>query len=615
MNYYNFKEEPRIAVDIETLDPLLTKKGPGVYRKDGYVTGVSLSNGSFSEYYPFSHPDVPLDTCMQNRRYITDQLGHSNEKVFARAIYDLDWLEHFEKIPVRGTIHDIQIAEPLLDEYRRSYSVDNLAKDYLGKQKLTNVINEYAMEQGWISRGAKNGIQHQYRMPASIVAPYASEDAELTFKIFELQWTKMQEEDLMEIYGIERSLIPLLLHLRRTGVRVDEKGLTRTGIQLSDLKYEVQSTINKNAGFTVNVNSARDLERLFQQYNLPVTYGEPTDAMYAKGLTRGNPSFNKAVLKAVNHPVAQSILELRHISTLLSFYIHPYPELMVDGRLHCEFNQLRSDDFGTVSGRFSSTNPNLQQVSAKEEEDSSEGVLQGQVIRKLFIPEEDHDWVKFDYSQIEYRLIAHYATGEGAESIRRRYIDDPSTDYHEEMQEMTNLPDRKITKTMNFGTAYGMGPSKMALLYGWKEDYAEAIYRQYHDKVPFVRETSNRVASKAKRIGFIRTLYGRRARLNDKNKAYVMFNRLIQGGAADIMKVAMVECHKAGLFDVLKPHLTVHDELDVSKPRTKEGHEAVLEMKRLMESCGKLRVPLLVDCEIGPNWGTLEDYNFGGKDG
>jgi DNA polymerase I-like protein with 3'-5' exonuclease and polymerase domains len=611
LTYRDYRNDNLIGVDIETKDPCLLEKGPGVYRRDGYIVGVSLSNGEFSEYYPIQHVDTTPEERQKNMDYLKDQLGSSNRKVFANGLYDLDWLVNWGGMKVGGSFDDIQIAEPLLDEYRKSYSLDNLAKDYLGQGKLTEGTIEYAKQQGW-KLSAKGGAGHLlWQMPQHIVAPYAAMDAEETVKIFKLQESKLREQNLEEVYALEMSLYPLLLQMRRVGVRIDEPRLYRTGRELADVRSDLQEELDNLAGREINVNSARDLEDLFNKYGLPVAYGEPTQRMVDKGLFRGNPSFEKKILSKVNHPIAQKVLELRHISTLLSMFIGPYPELLVDGRIHCQFNQLRSDEYGTVSGRFSSSNPNLQQVSARKEEEyihSDSEILNGQVIRKLFIPEEDCDWLKMDWSQIEYRLIAHYASGEGSDVIRSRYNEDPTTDYHAEMGQMTGLEDRKIVKTLNFGAAYGMGVERMSLMYGWNLSEAKVIYNNYHDKVPFVKETGRKVANKAKLVGYIRTIHHRRARLQEANKAYVMFNRLIQGSAADVMKKAMSDAYQAGVFNTLHPHVTVHDEMDCSMPRTREGVEAGKELKHIMETCVKLRVPIIADCEYGPSWGELKKW-------
>lgn len=611
MTYRDYKNDELIAVDIETKDPQLIEKGTGVYRRDGYILGVSLSNGEVSEYYPMQHNDTTAEERQKNMEYLKDQLSSCNRKVFANGLYDLDWLVNWAGLEVKGSFDDIQIAEPLLDEYRKSYSLDSLSRDYLGQGKFDDGTVAYAQSMGW-KLSAKGGARHLlWQMPQTIVAPYAAMDAEETIKIFRLQESKLREQNLTEVYGLEMSLYPLLLQMKRVGVRIDEPKLYKTGRELADIRSDLQEKLDNLAGREINVNSARDLEELFSKYGLPIVYGEPTARMIDNGIFRGNPSFEKRVLGRVNHPIAQKILELRHISTLLSMFIGPYPELLVDGRIHCQFNQLRSDEYGTVSGRFSSSNPNLQQVSARKEEEyihTDSEVLNGQIIRKLFIPEEGCDWIKMDWSQIEYRLIAHYATGEGSDLIRERYNESPDTDYHAEMGQMTGLEDRKIVKTLNFGAAYGMGVDKMSAMYGWNLNEAKVIYKNYHDKVPFVKETGRKVANKAKLVGYIRTILHRRARLQDSNKAYVMFNRLIQGSAADVMKKAMSDAYKAGVFNTLHPHITVHDEMDCSMPRTKEGTEAGKELKNIMENCVKLRVPVIADCEYGPSWGELKKW-------
>ena len=610
---YREYNEGLIAVDIETKDPFLLDKGNGVYRKDGHILGVSFSNGEISEYYPLNHLDTTPEEKEKNSKYIESQLLRDNRKVFANGMYDLDWLVNGEGHVVNGKFEDVQIAEPLLDEYKRSYSLNNLAKEYLGETKLYSKPAEYAIQHRYIKEGMeKKAIGHLWKMPYEVVREYAEADSKLTYQILQHQKIKLEEQGLTEIYELEMRLYPLLLQMRKEGVRVDKEKLAKTGLALAAIQYDIQQQLNQDAGRSLNVNSNKDLEQLFLKMHLPVYYGEPTDKMDEKGLSRGNPKFNKETLNKYNHEIVNKIQELRHIKTLLSLFINPYPDLVVGDKLHCQFNPLRSDDYGTVSGRFSSSNPNLQQVSGKSEEDYIKGdrgeILSGQIIRKLFIPLENCDWMKYDWSQIEYRLIAHYATGEGAEEIRRRYNQDPDTDYHEEMGKMTGLTDRKIVKSLNFGAAYGMGINTMCATYGWNLEEATSVYENYHKKVPFVRETSRRVALKAKKVGFIRTLLDRRARLSNPNKGYVMFNRLIQGSAADIMKKSMVDAYEAGVFNTLHPHLVVHDEYDISKPQTKEGDEAALELKRIMESCVKLRVPIKADVESGPNWGELKKW-------
>ena len=606
--YHNYKNDLIIAVDIETKDPLLITKGPGVYRKDGYICGVSLSNGELSEYYDINHPDTKHEDKEKNLNYIKDQLSGNNIKIFANGVYDLDWLINGYGIKVNGQYEDIQIAEPLLDEYKSSYSLNSLATQYIGEGKKKNDMQVWCDQHGIKLLSKQSPVQHLWKMPVDIVRYYAEEDTRLTWLVFQKQIEKLKEQGLLDIYRLEMKLFPLLLQMRRQGVRIDTEKLNSLKIKLTDLDAMLQREINILANKDVNINSGKDLEKLFKKFNVSFNYEKPTELMLSKGKSQGNPKFNKDALSSIKHPLANKILELRHIKTLLSLFVNQYPEFIINGRIHAQFNQLKSDDYGTVSGRFSSSNCNLQQVSGKEEEKyikSNNELLNGKVIRQLFIPEENCDWLKFDYSQIEYRLIAHYALGEGSDSIRQRYNNDPHTDYHTELGILTGISDRKTVKTLNFGSAYGMGVKKMAETYNWNLEEAEEVYNLYHSRVPFVKETMNRVGLKAKKVGYIKTILNRSARLLNKDKAYVMFNRLIQGSAADLIKKAMVDAYDAGIYNILYPHLTVHDELDQSMPKTKEGYEAAKELKCIMENCIKLKVPIIAECEVGPNWGKL----------
>lgn len=613
LTYHNYKTDSLISVDTEAYDPYLTEKGNGVYRNDGKILGVSFSNGELSEYYPLRHIDTSPEKFEQNLRYIRDQLSAPNKKVFANAIYDLDWLVNWEGIGVGGELHDIQLAEPLINEYRRSYSLNTLSQYYLNSTKLSQSLDYYAVSVGIPVSKSNPAIKHIKDFPGEVVAPYGQEDTRLTIEVFKQQLPILERNDLMGIYTLERSLIPLLLQMRKIGVRIDKDKLFKTGMNLADIRYDLQEEIDSMLNISINVNSNKDLEKVFNKFNIPIVYGEPTKRMIINGIFRGNPSFKKEILSRIDHPIVKKILELRHISTLLNLFFNPYPDLLVGDRLHCNFNQLRSDESGTVSGRLSSSNPNLQQVSGKKEEDFTSiqsDILSGQIVRKLFIPEDGYNWVKMDLSQIEYRLIAHYALGEGSELIRARYNSNPKTDYHEELGKMTNIDDRKTVKNLNFGAAYGMGKDKMAITHGWDYSHATTVYNQYHRKVPFVKETSNRVGNKAKRVGFIKTILNRRCHIPASNKAYVMFNRLIQGSAADVMKKSMADAYNAGLFNVLYPHLVVHDEWDVSSPNTKEGDEASKELKHIMETCVKIKVPIIAQCEKGKNWGELEKWEI-----
>lgn len=595
MRYPNLKNSKIISFDIETYDPELIKKGPGVYRKDGMIVGCGIANESgFAEYYNLGHPGISKSEKEKNMKYLREVLALPNKKLGTNILYDLDWLINGYDFEVNGEWHDIQVSEPLIDENLMSYSLDAQAKKYLGRGKYKDELIEFCERHGY----RDNVGNHIWEMPYETVRKYSIEDVVQPIEIFTKQWTIMYEQDLLDLYRMEMGLFPLLLQMRRTGVRIDTEGVNKAIVSLSAFLDKTQEEMWAKYG-KFNYNSSKQIARILDKLHIPYNL-----------TAKGNPNLDKDTLKDMHHELTEKILELRSAyKTRGTFLINSFTEMNVNGRIHSEFHPLRSDDYGTISGRFSSTNPNLQQIINK---DNPYG--HGLLCRSLFIPEEGCIWGKIDWSQIEYRFIAHYATGPKSDEIRAKYSNDPTTDYHAMIMEWTGT-NRSDAKRLNFGAAYAMGAATSARKFGWSYEEAEELLQRYHEEVPFVRYTRNRVVKVAKGRGYIKTILGRRARVTDamraERKEYSLFNRLIQGSAADLMKKAMLDCYNAGLFNVLIPHLTVHDELDMSIPKTKEGMEAFKETKRIMENCIELKVPIVADAEIGPNWADLHKLEEG----
>lgn len=591
-----------VCVDIETKDPELKKKGPGTKRKDGYVCGVGFGIDPYNKFYlPFNHPDVPEETRQKARGIATDLLQTDQPKIGANFIYDLEWLTQFENFKVGGKAHDIQYAEPLLNEYKRSYSLDNLAKTHGVGCKASSVLKDYNDMMGW--KGEP--IANLWRMPWSVVKDYAEMDVELPISIFEKQKISLERQNLWDLYLMETDLIPLLLQMREVGVRIDVPKLEQTSMAIADKHFEAKEKLFEWAGFELNLGSTPQLAKVMDRKGIKYPRNAPTELMRKKGKP-GNPNLDKDALEAMaeQHPVANDILKFRHYETIINMFLHPYLDFKVDDRLYGTFHPLKSDEYGTVAGRFSASKPNLQQVSAKKEEgedDSEDSAMKGRIIRSLFVPEEGMQWAKLDYSQIEYRIIAHYATGRGSEELREQYRQNSATDFHKVIQDLTNF-DRRTAKRLNFGGAYGMGVKTTARKFKWTMDDAELFMRTYHNAAPYIKKTRKAVANAAKRKQFIFTLLNRRARVHSSRKLHSMFNRLIQGSAADIMKKAMVDAYQAGIFETLVPHMTVHDEMDVSYVDNAEGNEALKELTNIMETAVPLDVPVKVDCHTGANW-------------
>jgi DNA polymerase I-like protein with 3'-5' exonuclease and polymerase domains len=630
-----------ICVDTETRDDELKTKGPGV-RRGGYLVGVALAtNDGFRGYYPFDHESGTQFDRDKIHRYLREQLALQGQpKIGANILYDLDYLEH-AGIKVRGPFFDIQVAEPLIDENRPKsggYSLDTLAKDYLGEEegKDENLMDAYAASRGWTGKS----VAHLWRMPPEYVGPYAEADVDRTLRIWERQQPLLDEEALSEVFDMETRLIPMLLQMRQQGVLIN---VEKTEQLIEETEKKIQglvAQIRKDSGINVDIWAARSLAKAFDRLRLK----------YPRTAKTNEPSFTAQWLERHSHPVAQAIREARKLDKFVGTFLKgQINDLHINGRLHPQFNQLRGDEYGTVTGRFSCSLPNLQFIPNRDP-------VLGPLTRSLFLPESDCDWGRADYSQIEIRILAHYARGASGRAIVRAFCEDPNLDYHQWGADNANI-DRKQAKTINFGVIYGMGVQLLASQLGLTYNQAKSLLDVYHDKLPFLRQTTSQAMRIAQGRGYVKTILGRRRRFNrweprdwklarahpelaandretclenirgyirDLKEAgvkgkdapfpkvaaqrfgtYKAFNAIDQGSAADIMKKAMVDCYEAGIFDKLPCHLTVHDELDVSVPRTKEGREAFKEMVHLMENTYKLKVPMIVDSDTGDNWGDV----------
>ena len=537
-------------------------------------------------------------------------------------MYDLEYLA-VAGIPVEGRCLDIQIAEPLLDEHATSYSLESIARKYLNEGKDSDEMHRWLAAHFGGKADRKNQAKNIWRAPYEIVRAYAISDIDLPLRIIDFQIEELRKQELYELFLMESDLIPMLLAMKLRGVKVD---LPRAQRVYDELTSQIE--INQRILGPVNVNASRSLASLWDSLGL----------FYPRTVKTGAPSFTKETLAACSHPMARIVEKIKKDTKLRDTFIkNAVMESHINGRIHCQFNQLKSDEYGTVSGRFSSSNPNLQQVPAK-----GEGT---KLVRGLFIPDDEHsDWVSIDYSQIEYRCFAHYAEDE---DILRAYSD-PKTDFHQAVSDMLGgALDRKIVKTFNFGILYGAGFKKIATMLrtnmtheqcehlleelgevddpvkfkrsvdyiNRKEHFTPDLYDQaawrvlevYDEKFPAAKKLMNKVSETAKGRGYIYTILRRRRRFEKSESVHKALNALLQGSAADLMKKGMVDIWKSGVCDVLgAPLLTVHDELDWSVPRTPECQEAIQEVNRLMKQAVPLRVPIETDLESGPNWGEVE---------
>lgn len=609
-----------IAIDTETKDDGIQDRGsPGGVTNSGFLLGVSVAVDGWSAYIPIAHPDnkSPQKALHRIQNWLNRELSRTGQpKIGANILYDLEWLRA-SGCSFSGPFYDVQYAEALLDETRGRYNLDSLSKQYLPKDLHKLGTNQKQLAEDYLGEQLKNDVRaHLWRLPSKLVGAYAEQDAITTLAVWKKQEPLLRSEDLWSVFELESSLIPLLLDMRFRGVRVDMKQAKKVEAELREQMETANQRLAKLAGNSINVNSTKQLKKLFDKTGTEYPTTE-----------KGNASFKKGWLQEQSdrgNTLASSILDVRRCGTLLSLCIEGavYGHTQ-NGRIHCQFHPLRSDNYGTVSGRFSSSNPNLQQVPAVNEES-------GSLIRRLFLPEVGGRWWKIDYSQIEYRMIVHYAVKtnlEKANAAATRYKEEKDTDFHAWVAEMTGRP-RRIAKGINFGLAYGMGLGKLCETLGLDYAAGKSLMNTYHLAVPFVRKLSWNCSRSAAKRGYIRTILGRKRRFNmwepmdsrdvflpreealekygDRIKragTHKAMNALIQGSAADLLKQAMINCYDSGVFSELGPPcLTVHDELDGTLPKGKPAKEALLELRRIMESAISLEVPLNAELSVGKNW-------------
>jgi DNA polymerase I-like protein with 3'-5' exonuclease and polymerase domains len=610
-DYPDLSDYNIVAVDLETRDPNLMEMGPGWPRKDGYIVGIAIAAGDKSWYFPIRHEHGQNMDPKFTLKWMKKQMATPHvTKLFHNATYDIGWLLA-EGIEVQGPIIDTMIAAPLVDENRFSYSLNNLGKDYVGERKSERVLRAAAKDWGIDPKG------EMWRLPAKYVGDYAEQDASLTLRLWDRLKSHINEQDLHHIYKLESSLIPLMVKMRSNGVRVDldkaEQVKANLGVKVKELKDEIK----RRTGVEIEPWASASVAKVFEALNLEYPMTESKKPV---------PSFTKNYLAAHPHEVAQMIVRLREFDKASGTFIDSILRHEHKGRIFTEFHQLRSDDGGTVTGRFSSSNPNLQQIPARDPEIKK-------MIRGLFLPEEGTKWGSFDYSSQEPRLLVHFAATM-PDSLRHPIVDTIVNEYqtgdvdlHQMVADIAGIK-RKEAKVVNLGIMYGMGKGKLAAQLGISETEAAQLLQTHEEKVPFVRQLAKVASQRANDKGQIRTLLGRVCRfdkwepktfgysqplsLEEANKkyggvgqlrrafTYKALNKLIQGSAADQTKKAMADCFEAGLT----PLLTVHDELCFSV----EGDDQARQIKDIMENglSDVLKVPSKVDDEYADDWGGIE---------
>jgi len=591
-----------IAIDLETNDPELTTLGSGNVVGRGHVAGIAVAVEGWSGYYPIGHEQGGNLDKKLVLNWLQDLFNQQDTTfVFHNAMYDVCWLRSMG-LSIKGKIVDTMIAASLIDENRMSYRLDTLAKFYVGLGKDEKILQEAAKDYGLDPK------KDMWRLPALFVGQYAERDAEATLKLWQRLDTELHNQELMDVFNLETKLFPCLVDMRFKGVRVDLEKANNIKKNLMIQETKIVNRIKELTGIEVEIHAARSIAKAFDKLKLPYDRTEKSD----------EPSFTKNFLQNHPHELARSIADAREINKAHTTFIDSITKHAVHGRIHADINQIRSDQGGTVTGRFSMSNPNLQQIPARHPE-------LGPMIRSIFIPEENCKWGSFDYSQQEPRILVHYAklqNLEGVDEIVDAY-NAGDADFHQVVADMAGI-ERKQAKTINLGLMYGMGKNKLMSELGLMKESAEKLIKQYHIKAPFVKKLMDNVTRKAENYGKIRTLGGRACHfdlwqptqygvfkplpLEEARKhydeplkrafTYKALNKLIQGSAADMTKKSMVALYENGII----PHIQIHDEVDISVSSDKQAEQII----EIMESAVTLKVPNKVDYEKGDNWGDIK---------
>ena len=371
----DLKDHKYIAIDLETRDPGLKTRGSGALIGEGEIIGIAVAVEGWSGYYSFGHLEQNHFDEATVIAWIKDVCALPATKIFHNAMYDVCWLRAYG-VKINGHIVDTMVMAALVDENRLSYSLNSVSYEYLGEVKDEAALKEAASEAGVDPKA------EMWKLPDMFVGSYAEQDAELTLKLFKRLSTEIRSQDLTKIFDLETQLFPGLIEMKIKGVRVNVGAAHTLKKQLASQEETLLLKVKKETGIDVQIMAARSVAKVFDKLGLT----------YPRTLKTKDPSFTKNFLQVHTHPLVQCIAKAREINKAHTTFIDTITKHQYKGRIHADINPIRGVGGGTVTGRFSYSNPNLQQIPARNKH-------LGPMIRSLFIPEHNHTWGCFDYSQ------------------------------------------------------------------------------------------------------------------------------------------------------------------------------------------------------------------------
>ena len=516
-----------VAVDLETYDPGLKTKGSGAITGNGYVCGIAVATHKQTLYFPINHSmtdNLNVDETWDSLNKLIFQ-NENIAKVFHNAMYDVCWIRATTGLMLKGPVYDTMIAASVLDENRMKYSLDSLSKDYLKDTKYKWDLKDKSISQYGIS----DPMSNMHKLPYVLVKDYAEQDVSLTFRLWSLFEKKLDEiiyqpkgKSPRKIFNLETRLFPCLVDMKFKGVKIDVEKTREFGRFLERRKQKLLRIIKDKTGIEVNIWAAASIKKLLDKLNIKDYQVTPKSKM---------PKLPKNYLTTHENRFLRMIAKARECEKANNAFVEGLLSFVHKGRIHADINQIRSDQGGTVTGRFSMSNPNLQQIPAR-------GWI-GERMREIFIPEENHQWASFDYSQQEPRIVVHYAIKllkdnpdlkeehlpkeyrnkvkqkiiKSVSKMENFYKENPDADFHQLVADMANIP-RRQAKTINLGMFYGMGKMKLQKELNLEREEAKELFDKYHKEVPFVKKLSEELIDFATDNELLFTLGDRFCRFN-----------------------------------------------------------------------------------------------------
>jgi len=493
-------------------------------------------------------------------------------KIMHNAKFDTHMMRNVG-IKIQGRIYCTMLAAHLLDE-NKSSSLEAVAKRYLNEEKQSDAVSDW-----FISQGITNKDDKKYNLvPDNIIVPYAEMDTKLTFDLLKAFFEMLRQENLLGVYKQECDLIDVVIDMERRGMRIDLDYFENLFFDSQNKMIDIKEKIYNVVGYAFDIESGKQLATIFKSFGieLPKT-------------PKGNDRTSKDIVEEIDHELAKLILEYRHLQKLSVTYAKSYLDKNKDGIIHSNFLQN-----GTVTGRCSCTNPNLQNIPKKDK-----------TIRTGFIPRPGYVNVHIDYKQMEYRVFADYANAQNL-------IDDINAgkDFHQVVADTVGI-DRDRAKTLNFGLLYGMGFNKMAKSLNLPPMDAQRVRQNYFKAFPMAKSLMNEVKAASERRGYIFNKFGRRRRLTS-DKGYKAVNALVQGCCADVIKKAMIDVHKFIQNKDINLLMQIHDELFIECKKNQLHY--IQDIIDIMQNFDYLfKVKLEVDCEMSTkNWANKEKFSIDG---